>query len=162
MWWGDARVQTRVTAYAFGDISILERGIRLMARGQASDGSLGSHPPSDAPFHRLPDFMMTWVGSLWDYYFHTGRIELLSECLPTMHRVFDFFKKHEMQDSMIGTFEGWWVFLDWQKLFRKNYSAVLNLMYLQALRYGAAISELTGDNAAARVYSTRASALTTT
>src|SRR6185295_4068101 len=44
MWWGDARVQSRVTAFAFGDSSILERGIRLMAQSQASDGSLASHP----------------------------------------------------------------------------------------------------------------------
>src|SRR5438094_4183995 len=67
-----------------------------------------------------------------------------------------------MQDGLIGTFEGWWVFLDWQTLHRGNYSAVLNMMYLQALRYGAAICELAGDAKSAGTYSTRAQALTTT
>ena len=50
---------------------------------------------------RLPDYMLTWVGTLWDYYFHTGRTELLRACLPIMHRVFDFFAKHDVQDGLI-------------------------------------------------------------
>jgi hypothetical protein len=162
MWWGDARVQSRVTAFAFGDSSILERGIRLMARGQGSDGSLHSHPPSDCNPHRLPDFMMTWVGSLWDYYFHTGHVELLKECLPAMHRVFDFFKTHEGPEGLMGRFEGWWVFLDWADLYKANYSGVLNLMYLSALRHAAAISELAGDSKKSAEYNARAAKLTAT
>jgi hypothetical protein len=162
MWWGDARVQSRVTAFAFGDSSILERGIRLMARGQAADGSLHSHPPSDMASHRLPDFMMTWVGSLWDYYFQTGNIDLLKECLPAMHRVFDFFKSHEGPEGMMGRFEGWWVFLDWAELYKANYSGVLNLMYLSALRHAAAISELAGDSQKSAEYNARATKLTAT
>jgi len=160
MWWGDARVQSRVTAYAFGDSSVLERGIRLMARGQASDGSLHSHPPSDEPHHRLPDFMMTWVGSLWDYYFQTGRSQLLKESLPTLHRLFEFFAKHEVADGLMGNFDGWWVFLDWVPLYKGNYSGVLNMMYLQATRYAAAICEVVGESKAATMYSKRADALT--
>jgi alpha-L-rhamnosidase len=162
MWWGDARVQSKVTAFAFGDSSILERGIRLMARGQGPDGSLHSHPPSDMAAHRLPDFMMTWVGSLWDYYFQTGNVELLKECLPAMHRVFDFFKSHEGPEGMMGRFDGWWVFLDWAELYKANYSGVLNLMYLQALRHAAAISELAGDHAKSSEYNARAVKLTAT
>jgi alpha-L-rhamnosidase len=162
MWWGDARVQSRVTAFAFGDSSILERGIRLMSRGQGPDGSLDSHPPSDTWSHRLPDFAMTWVGSLWDYFFQTGNVELLKCCLPAMHRVFDFFKSHEGPEGLMGRFEGWWVFLDWGDLYKANYSGVLNLMYLQALRHGAAISELAGDSQKASEYNSRAHKLTAT
>ena len=43
-WWGDARVQSLVMVYAFGDVSLLERGIRQVAQSQASDGSLHAHP----------------------------------------------------------------------------------------------------------------------
>jgi hypothetical protein len=158
-WWGDARVQSRVAMFAFGDTSLLERGIRLMARSQKPDGSLHSHPPADIPGHRLPDFMMTWVGSLWDYYFHTGTVDLLRQCLPVMHRVFEFFRQHEGEGGLIGNFEGWWVFLDWQALYKQNYSGVLNLMYLQALRWAAAICQVVGDNTSASGYARRADAL---
>lgn len=161
-WWGDARVQARVTAYAYGDSSLLERGIRQVAQSQASDGSLLAHPPADAPKHHLPDFMLTWVGTLWDYYFHSGREPLLHECLPVMHRLFEFFAAHEVKDGLIGDFDGWWVFLDGRPLFKNNLSGVLNLMYLQAIRWAAAISQICGDDAAATRYTAKATQMVET
>ncbi|HEY8667558.1 MAG TPA: alpha-L-rhamnosidase C-terminal domain-containing protein, partial [Tepidisphaeraceae bacterium] len=159
-WWGDARVQARVTAYAFGDTSLLERGIRQVAQSQAADGSLHAHPPADVPAHRLPDFMLTWVASLWDYYFHTGKTDLLREVLPAMHRLFDFFERHELKEGLIGGFTGFWVFLDWKELFKPNFSAVLNFMYLAALRYAAAMCDILGVEAAATRYIRKAEMLT--
>lgn len=156
MWWGDARVQARVTSYAFGDVSLFARGIRLMAQSQGPDGALHSHPPADIPEHRLPDFSLTWVSSLWDYYFQTGQTELLKECLPVLHRLMEFFARHENERHLIGSFDGWWVFLDWQTLYKKNHSSVLNLLYLQALRHAAAVSELCGDRKNAAVYAGKA------
>ncbi len=145
MWWGDARVQSRVTLHAFGDTSLLERGIRLVARSQQGDGALHAHPPADIPGHRLPDFMLTWVASLWDHQFHTGKIELARECAPALHRLMEFFARHERRDGLVGGFEGWWVFLDWVDLYRADFSAVLNLMYLQGLRHAAALSRAIDD-----------------
>ena len=158
-WWGDARVQFRVNAYAFGDVSLLERGIRQMAQSQAPDGSLHSHPPADLPFHRLPDYMMTWVGTLWDHYFHTGRTDLLRDCAPAMHRLFDFFAAHEVRDGLIGNFDGFWVFLDWQNLYKANFSGPLNLMYLQALRWASVISSILEDEQRSSTYNEKAAAL---
>lgn len=140
-WWGDARVQARVMAYAFGDISLLGRGIRQMAQGQGADGSMQAHPPSDVD-HRLPDYDLTWIGTVWDYYFHTGRTDLPRQCLPAIHRVLEFFHQHEVIDGLVGRFEGFWVFLDWQELYRGDVSGVLNLMYLQGLRWAAALCEV--------------------
>ncbi len=158
-WWGDARVQFRVNAYAFGDVSLFERGIRQVAQSQASDGSLHSHPPADAPLHRLPDYMMTWVGSLWDHYFHTGQMDILRECAPAMHRVFDFLASHEVRDGLVGNLDGYWVFLDWQDLYKGNFSGILNLMYLQALRWASAICSLIEDPEASDSYSRKAATL---
>jgi hypothetical protein len=134
MWWGDARIQFQVTAHAYGDVTLFERGLGLVARSKALDGSLHAHPPSDAPNHRLPDFMMTWIMSLWDHYFHTGRKDVLEECKTSLLGVISFLQSHTTDQGLVGGFEGMWVFLDWQNLFKSNYSAVLNLMYLQALR----------------------------
>lgn len=158
-WWGDARVQFRVNAYAFGDVSLLERGIRQVAQSQSPDGALHAHPPADAPWHYLPDYMLTWVGTLWDCYFHTGRVELLSECLPTLRRVLEYFAGHERRDGLVGGFDGLWVFLDWQDLYRADFSALLNLMYLQALRWAAAIGQVAGDPAIAADCERKAAAL---
>jgi alpha-L-rhamnosidase len=155
-WWGDARVQGWVTSYAFGDHSVLARGIRQLAQSQAADGSLHSHPPAEVPTNRLPDFMMTWVGTLWDHYFNTGRTDLLTECLPVLHRLMDFFQGHEVRDGLIGRFDGWWVFLDWQALHKTDLSGVLNMTYLRSLRWAASICEIAGDTDGAARYESRA------
>ena len=153
MWWGDARVQARVTAFAFGDTTLLERGIRLVARSQTACGSLHAHPPADIPRHQLPDFMMTWVGSLRDHWQLTGRTDLVAECLPAMHRLFEFLGAHESADGptagLIGGFDGFWMFLDWVTIFKGDHSGPFNLMYLQALRWAAELSRLCRDPAAA-------------
>jgi hypothetical protein len=156
MWWGDARVQALVTAYAFGDSSLLDRGIRLIAQSQTPDGALHAHAPADIPRHRLPDFMMTWVGTLWDHYELTGRTDLFRECLPTMERLFVFLASHESIDGLIGTFDGYWMFLDWAPIFKGDYSAPFNLLYLQALRWAGQICRLIHEDELAAGYEVRA------
>jgi hypothetical protein len=103
--------------------------------------------------------MMTWVGSLWDHYFHTGRTDLLRECAPAMHRVFDFLGAHEVRDGLVGDFDGYWVFLDWQNLYKANFSGVLNLMYLQALRWASVICAILGDTTSGNTYNRKVTAL---
>jgi hypothetical protein len=158
-WWGDAGVQSLVALYAYGDTSLMERGIRQVARSQAGDGSLHAHPPADAPAHRLPDFMLGWIGSLHDHHFHTGRTDLVAECLPTMHKLFDFFAGHESPNHLIGGFEGFWLFLDWANVRKADFSATLNLLYLRALRHATELCDLAADSASATRYRAAAEAL---
>ncbi len=155
MWWGDSRVQARVTAFAFGDSTLLERGIRLIAQSQAADGALHAHAPADVPRHYLPDFMMTWVGTLLDHHQLTGRTDLVVECLPTMHRLFEFFAAYESPDGLVGSFAGYWMFLDWVPIYKGDHSAPFNLLYLQSLRWAAELCRLGRDSAAA-AYDARA------
>jgi alpha-L-rhamnosidase len=151
-WWGDARIQARVLYSGFGDVSLLERGLRQVARSQAADGSLHAHPPADIPAHRLPDFMMAWVATLHDFHVLTGRVDLLRECLPALHALMRFLKRHELPNRLIGNFEGFWVFIDWAPVHKANYSATLNLLYLQCLRSAAEVCEIAGDQDSADRY----------
>ena len=160
MWWGDSRVQALVTAFAFGDTTLLERGIRLVAQSQTAIGTLHAHPPADLPRHQLPDFMLTWVGTVRDHWQLTGRTDLVVECLPAMHRLFEFFGAHEaaggLGEGLIGGFAGFWMFLDWVTIFKGDHSAPFNLLYLQALRWAAELSRLGKDLPAAAGYDARA------
>jgi hypothetical protein len=162
MWWGDVRAQFRANVYAFGDVSLLERGIRLMAQSQAADGSLHAYPPSDAPAARVPDFMLGWVGALSDHHQHTGRLDLLSDCLPVMHRLFDFFAGYERHEGLVGGFDGFSVFIDSANLPAGDFSASLNLMYLQALRHASALCDLLGLQQPATRYAQKAGGLQAT
>jgi hypothetical protein len=156
-WWGDARVQAKVTMYAFGDTSIFERGIRQVRLSQAGDGSTHSHPPADME-HRLPDFSLTWVETVSDFYEFTGRTDHLSECMPAVHRVMEFFRAHEIHESLVDRFDGFWNFLDWADLYKGNVSSVLNLYYLKTLRTAVKLCKLMKDPKAAE-YEQRAAAL---
>ncbi len=159
-WWGDARVQARVTMTAFGDTSLLERGIRQVRQSQTPDGATHSHPPSDCP-HFLPDFSLTWVDSILDFYDYTGRKDIPAECMAAVHRVMEFFARHEAKDGLVDRFDGFWLFLDWANLYKGNLSSVLNLYYLRTLRSAAKLCRITGDPKMA-VYESKAIALATT
>lgn len=45
--------------------------------------------------------------------------------------------------------QDYWIFLDWAPLFKNDYSALLNLLYLQALRHAEEVCTLTGDSQSA-------------
>jgi hypothetical protein len=162
MWWGDAHVQARVTAHAFGDTSLLARGIELVKRSQQIDGSLHAHPPAMTPKNRLPDFMLTWVGSVLDHYELTGGTEVLKRCLPALDRLLGFFADHADERGLIGRFTGFWVFLDWKPLRKDDFSGVLNLQYLRALQHAARIYEIAGQRDKADAARFRAQALAAT
>ena len=158
-WFGDAWIQSRVMLCAFGDLSLFRRAILQTAQSQSADGSMHSHPPSDAPAHRVPDFMLIWVVSLWEYYFHTGKTDVLKSCIPQMHRLLEFFKNRESENHLIGGFDECWVFLDWSTVRKSDYSTVLNMMYLMALRKAREICEVTGALDHATIYADRATKL---
>jgi hypothetical protein len=140
--WDHASIQARGTAWLFGDTSILERGIGLVAQSQAEDGSLHSHPPSDDPTGRRIDAMLAWVGSLWEHHYHTSRVDQLISYRPTLDRLLEFCARHEKLDGMLGDLTGFEPAFDPPELYRGDFSAPVNLLYLQALRQAAAIYEL--------------------
>ncbi len=160
-WWGDARVQAKVTQYAFGDSTLLARGIEMVAQSQMPDGTLSPIPPTDCDI-RLPDFMLTWIETLWDHHFQTGETALVEKCLPVAKRLFEFFAGHEGVGGLIGAFHGLWVFLDWADLHKADYSGVLNILYLQGFRTMSRLCRLVGDGASADAFAAKAERLTTT
>jgi hypothetical protein len=103
--------------------------------------------------------MLAWVGSLRDHHFLTARTDLVRDCLPTLHRLMAFFSRHESPNHLIGGFDGMWLFLDWAPLRKTNFSATLNLLYLQALRHAAELCDLAADAASALRYRAAAETL---
>ena len=83
----------------------------------------------------------------------------MAECLPALHRLFEFLGAHEStaepSAGLIGGFAGYWMFLDWVPIFKGDHSAPFNLMYLQSLRWAAELCRLCKDPAAS-AYDARA------
>jgi hypothetical protein len=133
--WADVRAHARAAAAAFGDASLLTRGIRQLAQSQGHDGSLRARPPSDDPRGRDVESMFAWVGSLWDYYFDHGRKELLEECRPTLDRLLAYLAKFEGPGGLLAG-------IPTRAGDAAGPLASVNLGYLRALRWSAGIYEL--------------------
>lgn len=140
--WTAASQQFRTGLTVFDDVTLIERGILQMAQSQAADGSLHSHPPSDDPRGWALDSMFAWIGTLWEHYFHTGHKSLPQSCRPVLDRVLAFFDKLERREGLLGELGGFEAFAQSAELYRADFSAPLNLLYLQSLRWAASIYEL--------------------
>jgi hypothetical protein len=140
--WSDARQQFRAGVYVFEDIALLERGIVQIGQSQAADGSLHSHPPSDDPHGRSFDSMFAWIGTLWEHYFHTARKELLLACRPALDQLLVFLSGYERREGLLGELGGFAAFAQTAALYRNDFSAPLNLLYLQSLRWAGGIYEV--------------------
>jgi len=163
-WWGDARVQAANTFHLADDPRLLGRGIRSIARQEVPNGLTYGHAPTNSHACILPDFSITWVLSLWDHYWQTGRVDLFVEQWPRIQRLLGYFSGEGRGSTGLLRYDRrYWLFLDWSTLPKTETPTLLNLWYglmLDRLARLAALAGLTGeaieferqrDNHAARV-----------
>jgi hypothetical protein len=135
-WWGDARVQARNTFYLDGDARLLARGSRSISAQRTSQGLTYGHAPTSAHNCILPDFSLTWILTIWDYYWQTGDLKLFKEQWPGIRAVLNYFLTPEARSAagLLRYDTRLWYFGDWAELFRGELPAFLNLWYLFTLR----------------------------
>ena len=148
-WWGDARIQAKNTHWLTGDSRLLEQGLHLIAEQEgAPDGLLFANAPTTHSGSILPDFCLTWIATLYDLYFQTGRTDFLPEFLPYAESVLQYFEKQRSENGAIGYDERFWLFEDWGDLPKKPYPAFLNLWHCHILAVYREILSLCGKNTA--------------
>ncbi|MDD2707579.1 MAG: alpha-L-rhamnosidase C-terminal domain-containing protein [Verrucomicrobiae bacterium] len=136
-WWGDARVQARNTFYLDGDARLLARGIRSIAGQPGPWGLTFGHAPTSAHGCVLPDFALTWILTIWDYYWQTGDISLFNSMWPRVQEVLGYFARPEVRtkEGLLRHDRRYWLFEDWTDLFKGEVPTFLNLWYLLTLRH---------------------------
>ncbi|MFH1476148.1 MAG: alpha-L-rhamnosidase C-terminal domain-containing protein [Verrucomicrobiota bacterium] len=144
-WWGDARVQAQNTFHLSADVRLLARGIRSIARQEVPNGLTYGHAPTVAHGCILPDFSLTWILTIWDYYYQTGEIGLFKEQYERIKRVLNYFRTEGQSHNGLLQFDRrYWLFLDWSDLFREGNPALLNLGYVLALEKLAKLARMAG------------------
>ncbi|MDD5677274.1 MAG: alpha-L-rhamnosidase C-terminal domain-containing protein [Kiritimatiellae bacterium] len=144
-WWGDARVQAQSTFHLSADFRLLARGIRSIARQEVPNGLTYGHAPTVAHTCILPDFALTWILTIWDYYYQTGEIGLFKEQFGRIARVLHYFRTEgQSQNGLLRFDRRYWLFLDWSDLYREGNPALLNLWYVLALEKLAELARLAG------------------
>jgi alpha-L-rhamnosidase len=146
-WWGDARVQAKNTFYLDGDSELFKRGIRSIAGQSTDQGLTFGHAPTVGYNCILPDFSITWIITLWDYYWQTGDISLFKEQYDRVKKILKYFDSRKVKCSKTGLIkydERFWYFGDWADIYRGYIPTLLNLWYALALKTLAYMTDFAG------------------
>ena len=129
-WWGDARIQAKNTHWLTGDTRLLGNGLKLLAdQPGAPDGLIFTNAPTTDAGNILPDFLLTWIATLYDLYFQTGKTDTVLQYLPQAEKIWAYFEKYRSAYGVIGYDERFWLFEDWCDLPKKPFPAFLNLWH---------------------------------
>lgn len=134
-WWGDARVQARNAFFLAGDTQLLKRGIRSIAGQTVPDGLTMGVAPCCSEGCVLPDFSLTWVLTVYDYWMMTGDLSLFREQRKRLEGVLDYFQSPvaRSESGLLRHDPRFWLFEDWADLPKSGHPAFLNLWHLYTL-----------------------------
>ncbi|MBO5254336.1 MAG: alpha-L-rhamnosidase N-terminal domain-containing protein [Opitutales bacterium] len=133
-WWGDARVQAWNSFFISGDTKLLRRGIKSIAMQQVPNGLTYGHAPTFPHSCILPDFSLTWIMTLWDYYWQTGSIEPYLTHKKVVDGIVSYFENMiDERTGLVKYDKRYWLFLDWTGIQKGGQPAILNHWYLQAM-----------------------------
>lgn len=151
-WWGDARVQGRNTFYLDGEARLLARGIRSLAGQELKSGLTPGHAPTVGYWCILPDFSLTWILTLWDYYWQTGDATLFIEQQSRLRKVLAYFDTPAARhpSGLLRYDPRFWLFEDWATLPKQDVPTFLNLWYVLTLERVADLYEALGEANEAR------------
>ena len=140
--WADARVESRIAYYAFGDTKLLAQGLRQFADAQRRDGSMaGSCPSGDEKV--VPDFSLFWLFSILDYFAFSDDEVLVKDLYPNVRSLMNWFGEHVHDDGLLGSVPGR-LFIDWADLDKRGDVTALNCLYHHALRVCGVIAAIIG------------------
>ncbi len=136
-WIGDGIVHYLVSAAAFGPSSqpVDRKFLYDAAHSQRPDGLMQMFTPGDHHTNGviIPDFNLHWVGALYHYFLHTGDMETTEELLPVAQRSLGWFERLLDQHSLIADVP-FWHFIEWAHVGRQGQSAIINAMFVGALK----------------------------
>jgi hypothetical protein len=144
-WWGDARVQAANTFRLSADARLLARGIRQTAGQETPNGLTYGLTPTSSHHCVLPDYTLTWIMTIWDYYRQTGDTYLIRQHAPRMLRALSYFENALSPNGLLPYDARYWLFLDWADVFKNGYPTLYNVMYFWALETAAKLFRLAGS-----------------
>ena len=143
-WWGDARVQAKNTIFLSGDTRLLERGINSISEQTNQLGLTFANAPTTDCGPLLPDFCLTWIITLRDYWFQTKDTALFKKQKRQAESIFSYFENIRRENGLLKYDPRFWLFEDWSNLPKTNTPTFLNLWYIYARIKYCAVLEAAG------------------
>ena len=157
---GDTRIQALISLYVSGDDRLVRKAIRMFDLSRSYEGITGSRYPSRIPQY-IPPFSLYWVSMIRDYWMHRSDDAFVSEFLPGIRSVMDWFVRQiDPQTGLLRSGLPHWNFTDWAVSWRwgvapeseTSGSAVTTLHLASALRDAAELMTYFGKENDAREY----------
>ena len=154
-WWGDAYVVDHVNRAAFGDTSLLKRGLSFMAEA-FYQGKPTALAPNGVGNYML-DYGMLWVQSLSEYQSLTNDLPFIGLNYHVLREFMDFLTGYENPTSgLLDIPLGPWsqtVYIETRGAdSRYGQSTAVNALYYSTLMKAAVLAELVGDQDNAQIW----------
>ncbi|MDG1573349.1 alpha-L-rhamnosidase C-terminal domain-containing protein [Robiginitalea sp. M366] len=108
---GDTRIQALITTYVSGDTRLFKNALLAYRDSKRPFGLTQSRYPSYDP-QQIPTFSLVWITMLHDYWMHTPDTQTVSELVPEILSVLEWYEARLREDGLLGPME-WWNFVDW-------------------------------------------------
>jgi alpha-L-rhamnosidase len=146
-WMGDAvAVGLETMAIAYGDMSLIKRGLRQAAQCKRGDGLIPALYPGQHIY--LSSFSLLWIVGCMRYYRLTGDLSLLRDHAGTAAQTIAYFWKR-FTPKGLDRLDDIHNFIDWGHIIEDGHIDVaLNLIFLAALRELKAWEEIIGTEEA--------------
>jgi len=142
-WLGDAYVHYLINAAAFGtSTQAIDRQSLIQAtEGQRPDGLMQMFAPGDHHTNGIiiPDFNLHWVLAVQHYFMHTGDLDLVESVFPAMQRSLAWFERQMGPNDLLADLP-YWHFIEWAHVGRDGEAAIVNAMFVGALRAAAMLA----------------------
>ena len=149
-WWGDAYVIYHTNLAAFGDTTLLRRGLAFMAEAFQQGRSNAMAPNGDS--NHLLDYEMLWAQSLKDYWQLTGDLLFVKQNFPVLKQFVAYLTTFKNQttgllDIPLGPGKTT-ALIDWLgSTSRSGQSTAVNALYYKTLLDAAALARAIGETA---------------
>jgi hypothetical protein len=150
-WIGDGRWTALVYFYLTGDAQLYRRMLIQIGQSQDHTGMIKPrHPDDHNNIPPIPAFALSWISAFYEYFLHTGDLNLAREWWPNINQLLAYFRKHVGSNGLLSNVPGWF-FIDWghppkiMDVRRGGFVAAINLQYIEALLFAAEISNALGQ-----------------
>jgi hypothetical protein len=162
---GDFYNEMLFAGYGSGDWQLARQGLLQFSWSRGNEGLTQSRYPSRVPQY-IPAFSLLWIIAVREYWWHTGDVSLVRECLESIQQNLNWFERHQNRDGLLEAIP-YWKFVDWVEGWNAGcppgamdgISTIINLQYASALIAAGELMTLMGDTDADARYRQRAEAI---
>ncbi|MCC5929966.1 MAG: hypothetical protein JJU28_12025 [Cyclobacteriaceae bacterium] len=146
---GDSRIQMLVSYYNYGDPSLAKQGIELFSWSLNNEGFLSARYPTNS-YYYIPNYSIYWIGMLYDYMMLYDDHAYIADKLHIVRYLIHYFERNENDDGRLKSLD-YHQFVDWSyrqgepPIDENGHSSVVDLHYLLALQWAAALEEALGN-----------------